>query len=112
MLLIQIILVFFFVLAIGAVWSKFRRADLRLGMVIFWTIFWILAGVVVVVPDSTMSLARILGVGRGVDAIIYLALAMLFYLFFKNTVQLEKMNRDLTKVTRALALRDAEKEHK
>ena len=43
-----IILVFFFILAIFAVWSKFRRTDLRLGMAIFWTIFWILAGVVVV----------------------------------------------------------------
>jgi len=112
MMLIQIILVLFFVLAIIAVWLKFQRADLRLGMAFFWTVFWVLAGVVVILPDSTMNLASILGVGRGVDAIIYLALAMLFYLFFKNTVQLEKMNRDLTKVTRELALREEKKESK
>ncbi len=104
MLLIQIVLVVFFLFAILKVFGRYRTNDLRLFGLIFWTVFWIAAGLVVLWPNSTMQLANLLGVGRGVDAIIYLALALLFFIFFRITVQVERLSRDVTKLTRKIAL--------
>ena len=51
------------------------------------------------------SFANILGVGRGVDAVIYLALILLFYMQFKNYVKMEKIEQDVSKVVKEIALR-------
>jgi len=72
-------------------------------------VFWILVGVVAFRPDSTMYFAHLLGVGRGADVVIYLALALLFFLFFKLMVKVERLDKDITKVVRAIALKESDK---
>jgi len=57
-------------------------------------------------PDTASYFAKLLGIGRGVDLAIYLALIVLFYLQFRLMVRLEKNNREITKLTREKALED------
>ena len=109
MLIIQIILTVFFLFAIIKVFSRYRSQELKLSDLVLWTVFWLLAATVVLWPDSTMQLARLMGVGRGVDAVMYLAIALLFFLFFRTTVSVEKINRDITKLTRKIALNEVGK---
>ncbi len=104
MMIIQIVLVVFFLFILLKVFSRFRAGDLKSKEMVGWVIFWLLAVVVVVSPNSTLILAKVLGVGRGVDAIIYLAMVLLFFLVFKIFVHLEKIERQMTKLVRQGAL--------
>jgi len=106
MFLIQIVLLLLCLLAIIKVVARYRAGDIVGGWLVFWLVFWILVGVVAYWPDSTMYFARFLGVGRGADVVVYLALALLFFLFFKLMVRVEKIDKNITKIIRKIALDD------
>lgn len=74
----------------------------------FWIMFWIAGAVVVFWPDSAARLASIFGIGRGVDFILYVSVAALFYLLFRLHLKMEMLNRDITRVTRKKALDEVE----
>ena len=57
---------------------------------------------------ATDLLARWVGVGRGVDTAMYLGFLMIFYLVFRAFGKLEDLDRQLTRIVRANAIKDAE----
>jgi hypothetical protein len=59
-------------------------------------------------PESTSYLANILGVGRGADLIIYLSVIVIFYLLFRVFIRLNKIDSEITKITRKDALKNVE----
>jgi small membrane protein len=67
---------------------------------------WLAALVTVLRPETTMSLAKVLGIGRGADLILYVfvvsSLATAFY-FYNRVVKLESA---LTVIVRHLAIKD------
>ncbi len=102
-----------FILAIVAIvgwrlYGRLRAGELTVTSFIEWLALWLGIGVVTVVPEVASYLASLVGVGRGVDLVTYLALLLLFYLIFKVFVRLEHFDRSLTTIVRALALRDAD----
>lgn len=105
---IQIVLTCFAVFAISRVLIRYRRGGLRMLHLGLWLLFW--AGVIVVAlrPETTNLFANWLGVGRGVDTAMYLALLMIFYLLFRSFGKIEDLDRQLTRVVRANALREME----
>ena len=111
-MLIQILLVVFFLFALIKVIGRWRAGDLSLAGLIGWTMFWVVAGVVALLPNSTAQLAKIVGIGRGADLVVYVALAGLFFLIFKLMVKIELLNKDITKLTRKIALSENDSEIK
>lgn len=109
MLLIQLLLIIFFLFAIIKVVARFRSGDITWGWTLFWALFWLLAGTVVLLPNITMPLARLFGVARGSDLIVYLAVALLFYLYFRMMVKIDRLDRNITKIARLVALDTKEK---
>jgi hypothetical protein len=107
---IQIVLTCFAVFAMSRVVIRYRRGGLRMLHLGLWLLFW--AGVVIVAlrPETTNLFANWLGVGRGVDTAMYLALLMIFYLLFRSFGKIEDLDRQLTRVVRANALREMESE--
>ena len=105
---IQIVLTCFAVFAISRVVLRYRRGGLRVLHLGLWLLFW--AGVIVVAlrPETTNLFANWLGVGRGVDTAMYLALLMIFYLLFRSFGKIEDLDRQLPRVVRANAIRDME----
>ena len=104
MLFIQILLLLFFLFAALKVVGRFRAGELPGQEMLVWLLLWIAAGVVVATPNSTFYLARIAGVGRGADLVVYVALAGLFFMIFRLMVRIEKINKEVTKLTRKIAL--------
>jgi len=51
-------------------------------------------------PDSTVIVANYLGIGRGTDLILYISLAVIFFILFRLHVKIESIGRDITKVVR------------
>ncbi len=63
-------------------------------------------------PSLTVSLFSFLGLESPVNLLIYISIIALFYSSFLLYVKLEKVERDLTKVVRELALLRAGKRRK
>ena len=61
---------------------------------------------VAVLPQTADALARVVGVGRGADVVIYLSLIAIFYLIFRLYVKIEQVEGEITRLVRKLSLDD------
>ncbi|MCX6782087.1 MAG: DUF2304 family protein [Candidatus Magasanikbacteria bacterium] len=108
MTLIQIILLVVFLAGALSSVIRFKRGDIRPSELILWILFWLSAGAVVAWPDATFYFAKIFGIGRGADLIVYLALVLLFFLVFRLIISVEKQRREITILTRLMALKNVD----
>lgn len=108
-MLIQIILVAVMAIALYVTWRRVRQDVITVPEGIGWSVIWIAAAVVVLLPNVTTRVAQVFGVGRGVDLVLYASVAVLFLLVFKLFIQHEKLERKLTDLVRREALRDLPK---
>ena len=106
----QIFFVLFALIALGAVIGRRKANQLDVKGTVFWILFWIAAGIVVIWPSTTQRLAGHLGIGRGTDVVLYISVALLFYMLFRLQVKIEEINRDVTKVVRDKALKEVKKQ--
>ncbi|TAL19596.1 DUF2304 domain-containing protein [Patescibacteria group bacterium] len=109
-LLIQLLIVLFVSFAAVGVVRRFLRGELRRAAAAGWLALWAAVAAAVLAPKTTELLARLLGVGRGVDVVLYLSVVGLFYLQFRTMLRLEKMDRAITAAVRAAALGDLARE--
>ncbi|MFA6160939.1 MAG: DUF2304 domain-containing protein [Patescibacteria group bacterium] len=103
-MLIQILLVLGFILALWITLKRFRQRVISLSEFLAWSVLWLGGAIVSILPKLTEYLAAIFGVGRGVDLILYAAVAIQFFLIFKLFINLEKTERQLTKIVEQNAL--------
>jgi hypothetical protein len=108
---IQLVLLAFAAYALIITVRRFRRGDLPVLHFALWVVFWLAAAYVVIRPEMASAVAALFGVGRGADVVVYLALAAAFYLIFRLFAKVEDLDRQLTKITRAEALKDLPREH-
>lgn len=108
MTLIQLFLITFAVFAITRVLRQFKKGGLTLAWLLFWMVFWIGVTTVVALPQTTDVVARLVGVGRGADLIIYLSIIGLFFLFFKLFAKIESVEQEITRLVRTLAMKESE----
>lgn len=87
-------------------WKSYRKKNVRFTTFILWAVLWIGMIFVVWQPQLTDRVAGFLQVGRGADAVLYLSLLVIFYLFFRIFVALERVDQQLTTVVRELAIID------
>jgi len=104
MQIIQILLILFIVFVIAKVALRYKDKIISLQEFLLWTIFWFMVGFVVILPETTSLVANIVGVGRGVDLVIYVSVLILFYLAFRILVRLDKIEKDVTKIVRKIAI--------
>jgi small membrane protein len=107
---IQVVLICFALFAMSRVVLRYRRGGMRLLHLGMWLVFWVAVAVVGLHPDTTSYLAIRLGVGRGVDIAMYLSILTIFYLLFRSFGKLDDLDRQLTRVVRANALREMEED--
>jgi hypothetical protein len=73
----------------------------------FWLLLWASAGVAILDPDATTRLAVVLGIRRGADLLIYCTALALCVGFFVIYVKIRQLSREITLLTRELALSGA-----
>lgn len=103
---IQLILSFFLVFSISRVYLRFKEGIINLGNFLFWIGIWVLAIFSIFNPSSTNYWAELLGVGRGADMLIYVSIALIFYLIFRTNVMIENLREEISKVVREVALKE------
>jgi len=109
MMIFQILFALFGLFVLSAIYQKKKQGVLGHKGFIFWVIFWVVAIVAVFWPNSTQVLAVYVGIGRGTDLVVYVSLAVMFFVLFRLHVKIESIGRDVTKVVRKEALSDHKK---
>ena len=109
-MLIQAILALILLAALVVTWRRMRQGVISWREAALWSVLWIGAGVVILLPETASIIARLVGVGRGVDLVIYGSVTLLFVLVFKIFLSLDRMERHLTDIVRKDALRDIPEE--
>ncbi len=111
---------FFLQLAIVAlVLFFYSRAVLRLkdGQITlweftFWTIIWGGVAVAIFIPTLLSKISQSVGITRGLDLVVPLALIIVFYMVFRSYIKIEQLEQDLTKMTRIVALKGIKERRK
>jgi small membrane protein len=107
-MVIQLLLALILLAALVLTWRRAKQNALSRRAAILWSLLWIGAAFVVLNPDVANWFANVVGVGRGVDAVLYLSVALIVYLLFRIFLRLEKTERDLTKLVRRIAIDEAQ----
>jgi small membrane protein len=106
---IQIVFIVFAAFALFKTAMQFRSRRIPLVWAVSLGISWIVLGVVAFLPKTTDLLAASVGIGRGADLLVYLAIVGLVYIVFRLIMKLQKLERDVTEIVRHSALKDLDK---
>ncbi|MEK7072964.1 MAG: DUF2304 domain-containing protein [Patescibacteria group bacterium] len=104
LLLVKISVPIIGLLAVAGAFLRWRRRELPTGLFAGWTLLWLAIAVVVQLPQQTDVFARFLGIGRGVDALLFLAVLALVILVFRVYLRMERQEREITTLVREIAL--------
>ncbi|HWQ99261.1 MAG TPA: DUF2304 domain-containing protein [Candidatus Methylomirabilis sp.] len=105
-MLIQFVLVLALVLALAVTWKRAKQSVISWREALGWSVLWVIAGVIIILPQTTTTVANVFGVGRGVDFVLYASVITLFFLVFKIFLTLDRLERRLTDVVRKDALKE------
>ncbi len=110
-MLIQFVLLLILLVALSVTWKRSRQSVISRSEALVWSLVWIVAGAVILLPQTTTLVANFFGVGRGVDFILYGSVLALFLLVFKLFVALDQLERKLTELVRRDALKGFTDKH-
>lgn len=107
-MLIQIITIIVVLFLLTRVGSRLKRKEITLKEAFFWGLLWFVVGIVVLYPQIADRVASYVGLqtATGIDLVVYLAVGLAFYLIFRMFVHIERIERDITKIIRHIALKD------
>ncbi len=100
--LLAVIVIAFFIIRL---FQQRRNNSISKGEYLLWLVFWILTGLSVIFIKYIDRLVGFFGFsGSGIEVLLYLAVALMFYLFFRLRIKIERIEKELTKVVRAIAI--------
>jgi small membrane protein len=113
MMIIQYLGIIFGSFALSRVFLRWKDKSISSKELFFWCIVWGTVVGVSAFPGIFTWLSFFLGIGRGVDILLYTGMIVIFYLMFRLYVKMESQQRDITKMVRQISINNAsEKEDK
>lgn len=101
---VALIIIVFFIARLY--WQK-KKNHIGVNEFLFWLVFWLLAAGLIVSLKLIDHLVAGLGfTGSGIEVLLYLSVAMLFYFVFRLRLKFEKIEKDITKIVKDIALKD------
>jgi hypothetical protein len=92
------------------IYSSYKKKNLTTIGSIFWLFFWLTGLVVIWFPELIGLIGELMGVERSIDALVYISIVYLLYASLTQKIRLNEINREITELTRKLAIKDIEKE--
>ena len=87
-------------------WQK-QKNYIGMNEFLFWFAFWILSAILIIALKFLDRFVADLGFsGSGIEVLLYLSVAVLFYFVFRLRLKLEKIEKDITKVVQNIALKN------
>ena len=102
----QIIALIFIAIFIWRLISQKKKGAINTNEFIFWLGFWSTGALAIIFIKTLDRLVLQLGfAGSGINFLLYLAVISLFYLIFKLRLKVAKLDKQLTEIVRAIALK-------
>ena len=95
--IISVIVIIFFL-------SGYLKGKYSLLSLIFWVILWSFVIVFSIFPSTTSIFAKIFGITRGLDFVIIIVFAVLFYTISRLYMKLDKLQDDVNTIVKDVAL--------
>ena len=91
---------------IGIIYTfiRFRDGKMSPGMLLIWSIVWVILIGLSIFPTATGYFAGLTGIGRGLDVILILGLIGCYYLIFRIYNMIENIEQEITHIAREIAL--------
>lgn len=101
--IIALIIILFFILRLF--WQK-QKNLISKNEFIFWVLFWLLSmGLVFSLKKIDQFVANLGFSSSGINVLFYLSIVFLFYIIFRLRLRMEKIERNITKIVREIALK-------
>jgi len=105
--LLQLFGIIFSFFALSRAFLRYKDKSLHLNELFLWIVVWVGVICVAIFPSIFVTLSKILGIGRGVDILLYGGMILLFYLLFRVYVKVEAQQKDMTTLVREIAIKNA-----
>jgi len=102
---IQIAALIVAVIHLARIISLWRGSKIPTKAAIFWFFVWFAVLIIVFFTPAIDALSKPIGVGRGIDLVVYIAILGLFYVVFQLYMKIDKLEREITKLVREIALK-------
>ncbi len=102
--LLQVFGIIFALFAISRAVLRYKDKSINAFELIFWSGMWVSVVVVALFPGIFTTLSQVLGIGRGVDTLLYGGMIVLFYLLFRLYVRVEEQKKEITELVREIAM--------
>lgn len=101
--IITLVLVFFVLVRL---YFRVRNKEISLRAALIWGGLWLGTIIVVLYPGLADEVAHFLGLetATGIDFVAYVSVGMLFYLLLLFWLRLDRMEQNITKIVRHMAL--------
>ncbi len=107
-MVIQIVGTGIILIIFGQLVVKYIKDKASFIKILFWFGFWGAALILIWLPKEILDkFGDIVGVGRGIDALVYLSIIILFYINLRLNSRLDKLERNITKLVREMAKSNA-----
>lgn len=108
-MIFKILLILFALFAIANTVRQFREKKASLYWLCIWSAFWAIVIFVAFLPQTTDIVAHYVGIGRGADLVVYVAVVLLSYGYYRVMVQQEKTRSEITELVRQIAILEVKK---
>ncbi len=102
--LLQVLGIVFALFAVSRAVLRYKDKSINGFELIFWSAMWLSVVAVASFPGIFTTLSTLLGIGRGVDTLLYAGMILLFYLLFRLYVRVEEQKKEITKLVREIAV--------
>lgn len=100
----QIFLIAFALFGIVRAAKKYRSQQISRHWFMLWSLLWLFVIAAAMWPQVTDRVANAVGVGRGADLLVYIAVVVLVYASFRTMTQLQKLHEEQTELVRRIAI--------
>jgi hypothetical protein len=112
-MVIQIVVTFgVLVLVLPSIYSSYKKNSLTPFGAVLWILLWITGLILIWFPHLIDLIGSSLGVGRSIDAFVYLAIIFLLYSVLSQKIKINELSREITLLNRKIAVKEVKKNEK
>ncbi len=107
-MIFQVSLILFAAFALMRTYRQYKNETISRYWLLLWSFLWLTVIGVALWPQTTDLIAQYVGVERGADLLLYIAVVVLAYLEYRSMMRQERLHRELTDLVRKVAIDRAE----
>ena len=94
------------------IYSSYKKKNLTTFGALLWLFFWLVGLVIIWFPELIGLIGGLMGVGRSIDALVYIAILYLLYASLRQKISINELSKEITLLSRKLALKEVKEKRK